>query len=594
MEELSPCIEFYNLLESIVDSRQRLVGEKSAQASPGMLNDVFANHEKLVSWLWNHIMDLQRDIASLQEERSSQPSPSKGETTPSPKRSREIPVQNSCLVPETPDSPRSECKTRIAEAEADNGAPVQGILPFSPSPAKRPYAVEEEPEAGSVAPARGVLSFSPSPSKRPIRHEEEPEAGDVAPPQAVLSFSPSPSKRPNAVEEVTAEKPDCPHAEEAASPIVSFSQRILQRKKAAGGDDAITPKQTAADVGDSQNSNSSDAATQPPSPKNGYAKLPMEEEEEAEVTEVQMAPRPRNTSIGSAVTPFRTEKKTDSEPISVRLSKSVVPAPAKRPVSAPARSNSVKGRLRKKQRRKRPRLQLNELAPEAEQMMDTGEDMDEGADLQGKRPPAKTPKPSSREKSQTENDSRRKRLSFASIAASPVVDKDSLAEFYPRRRRMSIDGQPAARAPSAPADKGRAEERVTKPASKSRPGSSSSAAPGALPRFDSFKTPAAVDKATRAAQTLFRQKEECAVKETVLGHARRGLIGYACHECEPFLRKQAAGHQDPEKEFKRLSEKFCKHRARQPPPGTPPDYWKLTFDETQTQNPNAKRLSDGR
>ena len=84
----------------------------------------------------------------------------------------------------------------------------------------------------------------------------------------------------------------------------------------------------------------------------------------------------------------------------------------------------------------------------------------------------------------------------------------------------------------------------------------------------------------------FLEKQVCAAQETVRGkNERKKLIGFACHECEHFFREEANTRSDPEEAYQQLLNIGCRHRAVKPPPATPPDYWKLTFEETQTQPP---------
>lgn len=105
-------------------------------------------------------------------------------------------------------------------------------------------------------------------------------------------------------------------------------------------------------------------------------------------------------------------------------------------------------------------------------------------------------------------------------------------------------------------------------------------------RFEGFKTPEAVDRAVRRQAAERRRVEKgVSAKETVLGHARKALQGYDCRECAEMFEYEAGG--DPIRKQQLL--KHCKHKAKKPPPKTPDDYWKLTFDETQTQAPATHR-----
>ncbi len=157
--------------------------------------------------------------------------------------------------------------------------------------------------------------------------------------------------------------------------------------------------------------------------------------------------------------------------------------------------------------------------------------------------------------------SRRKRLSFATEAVTPKTAKKNMTA------RGNIDEAKAG--PSLNESRGTQFDRLSKTL-----------------RIEGFKTPEAVDRAARAMQENFRRKEECAAMETVRGNARKALVGYSCHLCEKFFRDEAAGHPNPEAEYQRLVNVGCRHRAKKPPPSTPPNYWKLTFDETQTQPPS--------
>lgn len=92
-------------------------------------------------------------------------------------------------------------------------------------------------------------------------------------------------------------------------------------------------------------------------------------------------------------------------------------------------------------------------------------------------------------------------------------------------------------------------------------------------------------RAAAAMQKKAQEKDTPRCKEVVRGEGRVALQAAACPECETFLRKEAEGRDDPEKAYADMVKKACRHRERFLPPDTPEEYWKLTFDETQTQPP---------
>lgn len=100
-----------------------------------------------------------------------------------------------------------------------------------------------------------------------------------------------------------------------------------------------------------------------------------------------------------------------------------------------------------------------------------------------------------------------------------------------------------------------------------------------------YKTPGQVDRAVRALNSQRQRRARgVAAKETVLGHARKGLEGYTCAECVAFFQAEADADPNPEKRMKELL-RHCRHKAVKPPPQTPDGYYDLTFPETQTQPP---------
>lgn len=68
-----------------------------------------------------------------------------------------------------------------------------------------------------------------------------------------------------------------------------------------------------------------------------------------------------------------------------------------------------------------------------------------------------------------------------------------------------------------------------------------------------------------------------------------GLKARACVECEEFLKEEIEGRGgDVHEELKRLVGKVCRHREKDGRPETPKEFYKLTFEETQTQAPQVE------
>ncbi len=189
-------------------------------------------------------------------------------------------------------------------------------------------------------------------------------------------------------------------------------------------------------------------------------------------------------------------------------------------------SNSSK--LRKRRKRKRPRVSLEELEPEP--ILETCRDDDDEDFVQesrARKTPSKLPTPSSSNPNKSPRKTVQTAVKFKTTGPSPTGL-----------------------------------------------------------RFEGFRTPEAVDRAVRRqAAARRRMEEDIAAKETVLGHARKALPGYDCRECAEMFDYEAGG--DPVRKQQLL--RHCKHKAKKSPPQTPDDYWKLTFDETQTQAPATLR-----
>lgn len=219
----------------------------------------------------------------------------------------------------------------------------------------------------------------------------------------------------------------------------------------------------------------------------------------------------------------------------MELSKSL----ARGSASSSAKANSMESEpgivcRMKKRRRKRPRVTLDELCPEYL----PGDD--KGTEPSPSQPPEALVSPKRMLKSDLKSESRRSVQSALRFSRSTKTD-------------------------NSPKPLG-----------------------GAL-RFDGFRTPGEVHKAVQNVQESRRRKESYVAKETVRGKAREALQGFTCNECDAIITHEAKYSSDPEREHKRLSDKCCRHRAHKPPPMTPEGYWKLTFDETQTQPPSPPK-----
>lgn len=84
-----------------------------------------------------------------------------------------------------------------------------------------------------------------------------------------------------------------------------------------------------------------------------------------------------------------------------------------------------------------------------------------------------------------------------------------------------------------------------------------------------------------------RSEPRC--QEVVRGNARLGLKARACVECEEFLREEVKGRGgDMDEELKQLVDRVCRHREKEGRPETPEEFYKLTFEETQTQAPQME------
>lgn len=104
--------------------------------------------------------------------------------------------------------------------------------------------------------------------------------------------------------------------------------------------------------------------------------------------------------------------------------------------------------------------------------------------------------------------------------------------------------------------------------------------------FDGLRT---AGDAAREVERMYEETrlkvEPGPVKRTVRNkHDRDKMVAKACPECEQFY--QEAFGDDPAK-LKDMIQRCGKHRAERPQGGreTPDDYWKLSFDESQTQPP---------
>jgi len=289
----------------------------------------------------------------------------------------------------------------------------------------------------------------------------------------------------------------------------------------------------------------------------------------------------------------------------------------RRPKSKDSSGSGSEGRLKKKRRRKRPRLSLLELQPEpALEKSLENDDMNEGAtaaqnDNDGINEGATAaPAIVKEEDSSIPNTPERPKRNHESICIPETPEPPSRSKG--KKKAVFIPETPES--PKLPISKkkqaalGRKSLPPKTPVNRAANGNSSTKGKGVQssvkftrtapsPRglvFDGFRTPEDVHRAMRMKATEKKQREMgYAAKETVLGKARRALEGYECHECEAWFNAEAAGDENPEERKKQLL-KHCKHRARKPPPATPPDYWKLSFDETQTQPPPTEQPTPAR
>lgn len=83
-----------------------------------------------------------------------------------------------------------------------------------------------------------------------------------------------------------------------------------------------------------------------------------------------------------------------------------------------------------------------------------------------------------------------------------------------------------------------------------------------------------------------RAKREPRCFQVVRGKQRAQFEARTCVECEQWLRREVEDRGgDVDAELKRLTELVCKHREDGQRPQTPDNFYRMTFDETQTQPP---------
>lgn len=154
-----------------------------------------------------------------------------------------------------------------------------------------------------------------------------------------------------------------------------------------------------------------------------------------------------------------------------------------------------------------------------------------------------------------------------------------------------------AKSSSAPGSKGHVVcllDRMLSPDATAKP---TSKRPQPLPKhrskydigIDGYTSTKSLIASVNALNAEKDRKLECKTKDVVRGRDRWALTAQACHECETFFRSEANSRPEDPGWYARMLQKACRHRFKTLPPATPPGYYDLTFDETETQPPKESK-----
>lgn len=101
--------------------------------------------------------------------------------------------------------------------------------------------------------------------------------------------------------------------------------------------------------------------------------------------------------------------------------------------------------------------------------------------------------------------------------------------------------------------------------------------------FSGLRTAGAAVRAAEDIQAAQRRSEIGQhVQEVVRGAERAALSAHVCPECETFFRSEAASRSNPDLAYRDLVQAAGRHRCRHKAPATPEDFWKLSFDTTDS------------